>query len=167
MKQMHWPTGSFGLAVLAFFLPFVTVGCNGGNGSGGDLAKFTGFSMMTDSKIQDQAFKGDWHVMVAFAAIVIALIACAVDLSKNSIATAKVAYAIAFFGGVTSVVVLFMLKMYLDDQAAKEGQGIIVFKYEIGYWVAFICSAAGSGLAWYAERSLQEPTYDYGSSGSD
>ena len=80
MKNIHLPIGSFGIAALAFFLPFITVGCNGGSAQ---VAQFTGSYPMGGGNVQGQSVQGDWHAMVAFGAVLLAALICAVKASTT------------------------------------------------------------------------------------
>jgi len=153
MKNIHLPTGSFGLAVLAFFLPFITVGCNG---SSTEVAQLSGFNLMGGGSVQGQSMPSDWHLMVAFAAAVMATLFCAVNVSTLSINTAKGVYFFAAAFGIVAAGMLYWVKSYIDGQVSSQGGGIITIKYEFGYWIALIGSAAGVGLAWYTSNQLEE-----------
>ena len=152
MKNIHLPTGSFGIAVLAFLLPFITVGCNG---SSAEVAQFTGFNLMGGGSIQGQAVQGDWRAMVAFGAVLLATVICAVNANTASRDTARGVYLFAAACGAVTAGMLFWVKSYLDGQVGSQGGGIITVKYEFGYWIALLCSAAGAGLAWYTSTQLE------------
>jgi len=153
MKNMHLPTGSFGIAALAFLLPFVTVGCNGSNAQ---VAQFSGVNLMGGGNVQGQAVQGDWHLMVAFGALVFAVIVCLVNSGAIQAQHARANYNLAIVCGVVAAGMLFWVKSYLDGQVSSQGGGVITVKYEFGYWIALLCSAAGAGLAWYTSTQLED-----------
>ncbi len=135
---------AFVLALVCFFLPFVTFSCQGQT-----VASFSGIQLATGTRIQQpQAFgppkehKVDAEPLatVALLSVLAALVLSFLRGKKWGVGSA----ALAALG----VILLVALKSKLDGDALRQGGGVIQVSYGAGYYLclAFLLSAVGTSI---------------------
>jgi hypothetical protein len=124
----------FVLALICFFLPFVTFSCQGQR-----VATFSGMQLVTGTTLQQpQAFgppqqqKIDPEPLALLAALA-ALAGLAVSFLRGK----RGAIPPAIAGGL-GVVFMLALKSKLDGDVLRQGQGAIQVSYEAGFYAAVI-----------------------------
>lgn len=133
-------SGAFGLAILCFLLPFVSVSC-----SGQKIVTFTGLQLVTGTSFnepkqhanQSKKIKAEPFAVLALASGIIG-IGFTFSRSKKSAATAAAL-------GAIGLVMLLILQSNLRDALLKEG-GPLQLGIEIGYWLAALFYVAAAGL---------------------
>ena len=135
---------AFVLALVCFFLPFVTFSCQGQT-----VASFSGIQLATGTSIQQpQVFgppkehKVDAEPLatVALLSVLAALVLSFLRGKKWGVGSA----ALAALG----VILLVALKSKLDGDALRQGGGVIQVSYGAGYYLclAFLLSAVGTSI---------------------
>ncbi len=120
----------FGFALFCFFLPFVTMSCPGGR------ATLTGVQLVTGTEVQGQAVGFSLMAVLAFVAAAISL---AVSFNK----TRQGSFAAGLMGSM-AFVFLLLLQLKLRNDAAQQGNSLIVLEFGAGYWLSLLGLAAGS-----------------------
>ncbi len=143
----------FAASILSFLLPFITVSCGGQR-----VASFSGVQLATGTSVeQPQIFGPPKKQKVepdptAAVAGICALLGLGLSFlgAKNAIAPAV--------SGAIGVVTLFLMKVRLDDQIVKQGQGMLQVNYETGYVLAIALLIAGAGWnAFLISQQKREP----------
>jgi hypothetical protein len=131
---------AFALALLCFFLPFVSVSCQQQK-----IISFTGIQLVTGTAIEQPQMLGPRKVdrvnPEPFA--VLAFLAGLAGLGVSFLKDQKTALAPAIFGGVGAVCLL-LLKLKFDGDIQRQAAGILQVEYDVGFWlVLLIYLAAG------------------------
>ena len=135
---------AFVLALVCFFLPFVTFSCQGQT-----VASLSGIQLATGTKIQQpQVFglpkehKVDAEPLAAVAllSVLAALVLSFLRGKKWGVGSA----ALAALG----VILLAALKSKLDGDTLRQGEGIVQVSYGAGYYLClvFLLSAVGASI---------------------
>jgi L-asparagine transporter-like permease len=135
---------AFVLALICFFLPFVTFSCQGQ-----EVASFSGMQLATGTKVQQpQIFgapKSEKFSPEPLAVCALLSVLAGVGLSflkgkKGAVGSAALA--------VLGVILLAALKSRLDGEALQQGRGVIQVGYQAGYYLTlvFLLVAAGTGI---------------------
>jgi hypothetical protein len=146
----------FGLALLCFFLPFVQFSCTMQRNIGFPV---TGIQLVTGTEIQNPQFDGPFGgpggksekvpasgmAILAFLCTLGALGVCFVSLRQGTLLA-------AVLGGL-GFVFLLLLKAHLDQEAVKQGQGMMVVDYKFGFILTCLCLLAGVGMHVYLLRT--------------
>lgn len=126
----------FVVAGLGFLLPFVTLSC-----SGQRLATVTGVQLVTGAEAGSHRSPSD-----AQAAFALGMCVLGVLLSLRATGTAgRIPAALA---GAAGTIALLFFKTTLEDEALRQGHGVIRVQYEFGYYLALVAlaSAAAAGF---------------------
>lgn len=131
-------SGFFGLALVTFCLPWMTVSCQQQK-----LTSFTGLQMVTGSEVADPSssmFGGpvktrrvDPNPLAVVAAV-----------------AAVAAFVVSFVGrgaavpAIIGVLVAFALKANVDQDVLKQGEGLMSVSYEPGFWGYILSLITGS-----------------------
>lgn len=150
----------FGLALICFVLPFVTVSCNGQK-----VMSLSGIQLMTGTSIEQpgmfggkgQAKKVDGEpvAIIAFIAGIAGLGLSFMKNRKSSIIPAGL--------GLIGLIMLLVIKIRLDGQVNIAGgatMGLLSLSYGAGYWLAFILYLLASCLNGYAFWQTKAGTQD-------
>lgn len=147
----------FGLVLIAFFLPFMHLSCQGqkiGTSISGfqlitgttmelpDMGKMMAQqpgmpgeppAMKADSKIGSELF-----AIIAFSCAVLGLGLSFLKNKKSAILPA--------ISGVAGLVMLLLLKSKLDGNITKEAGGMVQVEYDIGFWLIAVFFLLAAGL---------------------
>ena len=126
----------FVVAGFGFLLPFVTLSC-----SGQRLATVTGVQLVTG--VEAGSHRSPSDVRAAFA---LGMCVLGVLLSLKAAGTAgRIPAALA---GAAGTVALLFFNTTLEDEALRQGHGVIRVQYEFGYYLALVAlaSAAAAGF---------------------
>ncbi len=130
----------FGITLMCFFMPFVTISCQQQN-----LETLSGIQLTTGStmkvatpagKVEEQKIPGDPLAALAIISSIIGLGTSLIKARKAVIASAG--------SGATGALLLLMLKSKLDEEAFKQGGGLILVNYSFGFWLAFLLLVSAS-----------------------
>lgn len=132
--------GLFGIIILCFFLPFITVSCQGQ-----ELFKLSGIQLVTGVKIKDPIsfdlfeqskkpekttkINPDIRIIVGFIAGILGLGISSFYLIKKI----RFFYIIAGILAGIGFIMMILFKINIDNEILKSGQGIVQVKYNIGY----------------------------------
>jgi hypothetical protein len=121
----------FGLILVCFFLPFMTVSCQSQK-----IYSFTGTQLVTGTSIeQKNSFGGSSTKQqvngepLAFLALACSIAGVGVGLS-NWKKGPKVSIGIAIAG----VILMLLLKSKVDTDVFSQGRGMIQVDYDLGFW---------------------------------
>lgn len=139
---------AFALAVLCFFMPFVSVSCAAMPSarvtlSGLNLA--TGTTVETPQGLGETRRQRVGPMPKASLALLLGVAACAIAFGKVQFRVA------AAFGGLGAVMLL-LVRSELDSEILSEGQGLIVPSFEPGFWLAFAAFIAGGLTSFMAAQ---------------
>lgn len=130
-------SGFFGLTLLCFCLPWVTVSCQQQK-----ITTFTGIQMATGTQIAEpgSGMFGNKQKMKKVDPNPIAIIALAAAIAAliGSFMSGKVSTVPAIIG----ILSMIVLKENIDEDILKQGEGLLNVSYEsgfIGYFVMMIC----------------------------
>ena len=140
-------SAKFGLIILLFIMPFMTVSC-----SGMINIPLSGFDLATGTTLELEA--GKKHNMdpepFATGALGVAVLGVIVGLVKNR--SARLVNAIA---GGAGAVCLFLLKNKMDADVITQGKGMMSLHYETGFWLALILFILAGAVSLFA-MSIQK-----------
>jgi hypothetical protein len=143
----------FGIALICFVLPFVTVSCQGQK-----LATLTGIQLITGTTIKQPSMTGKKQVQKVrgepLAALVFLCVAAGMGLS--CLKGKKSAIAPAVTGGI-GLILLLLLKIKLDRDIFREGEGILQLEYGAGFWFVLILLLFAIGLNFYLMQGKTLP----------
>ena len=124
----------FGLTLICFILPFVTVSCQGQK-----IASFTGVQLMTGTTIKEPGSFGQQKTKKVDSepTVLIAFLAGVAGLGISFLKSKKSAIVPAGFG-LIGLIMLLVMKYRLDNQILSEGGGMLQIDYDIGYWLTFL-----------------------------
>ena len=134
---------SFGLALLCFLLPFVSVSCNQQK-----VASFSGFELVFGTTVQQpqvfgppkpQRVSGEPLAAVAF-------VCCALALGISFAKSRSTEIGGAVLAGV-SLVCLMQLKSKLQDEVLWQSGGFLQVNYESGFWIVILLILTAGGLS--------------------
>lgn len=144
MRKLPLPT--FLLALLCFFLPFVTFSC-----SGQKVATFTGIQLATGTTLErPQAFGPSTSQKIDPEPLaVLALLAALAGLGASFVKGKKGAVGSTVLAGL-GVIFLLALKSRLDNEALSQAGGTIQVSYEAGFYLVMVFLLAAAGASAYA-----------------
>ncbi|MGA7242161.1 MAG: hypothetical protein WBX19_03210 [Terracidiphilus sp.] len=130
--------------LLCFFLPFVTVSCNGMK-----VYSFTGQQLATGTTMSQPEMFGPPKTQKvdpnAFAAVAFLCSAAGVILCLLG---RKMIRSVAVTASVGSASLLAM-KIQLDHQIQKQGMGVAENKYQFGFFIALLLMMVSAGWSLY------------------
>jgi len=132
----------FAVALFGFFLPFVSVTCQGTR-----VASLTGIQLVTGTTVdqpslsrtrsEPQKVSGEPLAVFALLCAIAGLGLSFLKSSKSSLAPALV--------GLAGVILLLALKVKIDNDALREGEGMLQVEYGAGFWLALLSFLVGAG----------------------
>jgi hypothetical protein len=133
-----------GLALICFFLPFVTVSCQGQK-----LLTLTGVQLVTGTTVQvpqmfgpskEEKIPGDGLARLACLSGLVGLLAAIVAKNKGK----TVAAALAGLGAI----LLLVMKSRVENEVLRAGSGLFQVEFGGGYWatVSLFLSTVGARL---------------------
>jgi len=135
----------FFLAMVCFFLPFVTLSC-----AGERIESFTGFQLVAGTELKQPGFFGQVETQkvspepLAFLAFL-----CIVAGLGSSFFSGRKPTGAAAIGGGLGFLLLLALRFKLDGDVARQGQGMIQVSYELGFYLATILFLLAASLSAY------------------
>jgi hypothetical protein len=152
----------FVLALICFFLPFVTFSCQGQK-----VTSLSGIQLVTGTTIQQPQMFGPSQSQkmdpqpLALLAFVCGVLGLALSFAKGRART--VAPAVA--GGIAAILLLAM-KSSIDSDVLSKGSGVIQVNYDVGFYVVVLLLLATAALNVFLlmqRRGLQLPVLKAGS----
>ncbi len=137
---------AFVLALICFFLPFVTFSCQGQK-----IASFSGIQLATGTTVQQpQVFGPPKSQKVGAEPLaVLALLSVLAGAGLSFLKGKKGVVSSAGLAGL-GVILLAALKSKLDGDALRQGGGAIQVNYEAGFYLSLIFLLAAIGAGVYA-----------------
>ena len=158
-KGKKFNRGFFGLAIISFLLPFITVSCQNT-----PIMRFSGVNLITGKTIEvptsafgtteKKSIPGDWRVILAFLSAIIGLLTSFLKKDNSTIPA---------INGSLGPILLLMLKSDLDRQIIEQGQGMLNVTYGLGFWLAFflfLAAAIINGLSLYDDKFSKSESKD-------
>lgn len=146
----------FGITLICFFLPFTKISCQQQ-----EILNLTGVQLATGTSIkqpsltggsQEQKIPGEPLAMLAIASSVVGFVTSLMKARKSAIAPAG--------SGAIGFILLLMLKSKIDDSILREGQGLIVVSYGLGFWLAFLLFVSATVINIYSlvpDKTEEDP----------
>ncbi len=137
----------FGITLICFSLPFVTVSCQQQ-----PVITLTGIQLAAGISIKQPSLfanQSKEQKIPSDPFTVLALISGVVGLGTSFIKAKKSAIAPAL-SGATGSILLLIIKSKLDDEIIKQGQGLLIVTYGLGFWLAFFLFASATVLNVYS-----------------
>jgi FHA domain len=133
---------TFGLALLCFFLPFISVSCQTQK-----IVTFTGIQLVTGATVElPQMFGPPKSEKLPREPLAVLAFACGVvGLGLSFLKGRKIAIGPAVVG-CAGAVALLLLKSKLDADVLKGGNGVLHLDYEVGFWLILLAYAAAAAL---------------------
>jgi hypothetical protein len=135
----------FGLILICFFLPFLTVSCQSQKFVSLTL---TGVQLATGTTIEQPRFlegqKSEEKIPAEPLAFFLIVTTC-VGLGTSFIKSNKSAI-IPAGTGAAGTVLLLLLKSKIDNEVLKSGRGLLQVEYGIGFWISFFLFLAAAIL---------------------
>jgi hypothetical protein len=134
-----WRPAFFAVALICFFLPFVTVSCTTPDA---DIATLSGVQLAVGYTIDDSDFTSSVSTdetsgreLLALVALVAVVVGLGVSFlrSRAGAVTATIAGAVALLA-------LIALMIKLNRDVASNGEGIVRIKYSIFYYLTILVS---------------------------
>jgi hypothetical protein len=146
----------FGVAIICFFLPFVTLSCGGQR-----AMTFSGMQMAIGTSVDEPQLFGPPRKKpvepnpLASLALLCAVLGVILGLTTTSVLSPAIT-------GIAGALSLLLAKGRLDDQVLRQGQGMLQVNTETGYIIAvclFLCVAAWNAyLSWVGYQQRQFAT---------
>jgi len=132
-----------GLALLGYFLPFVSVSCNRQK-----VASLTGIQLAFGTTAQQPQMFGPPKAQRVDAEplATLAFLCCLGALGLGFAKGRNGEIGAAVLAGI-SFVALLLLKSRLEDQALRRSNGMFQVDYEFGFWLVLLSSAAAGVLS--------------------
>lgn len=145
-------SGFLGLALLCFFLPWVTVSCDRQ-----PVVKLSGVQMVKGTTVATSGLTGDERRISGekLAMVACVLIVCALAVSfANMAGSGKVSGALA----IIAAALIIALKIKISKDVSKEGGGLLQLEMQFGYYLTLLSSIVASILSFIGlKNKLAEP----------
>ncbi len=152
----------FALILICFFLPFITISCQGS-----PVIKMSGLQMATGVEMADpsaslnSAFGGvpstpKTQKIPGTPAVGITFCLAGVGLATSLLLKNRQRYLAQAIAGGLGVLLLLWVKSSTDDAVLKQG-GIIQVNYDAGFWLAFLLFLGATGLNGYQYLEDRKP----------
>jgi len=118
-------SGLYGVILLTFLLPFLTVSCEGQN-----MGTITGMDMVTGTSVQGQAMDPNPLVIVI---LMLTLVGIGLGFWVNAKRPL-----LSSITGAAGLILTFVTKVVIDNELAKEGRGLFQAQYKAGFYLMLI-----------------------------
>lgn len=126
---LRFRTAALSFALFCFILPFVTLSCAGFQKS------FSGLETMFGTTVGDDHFDGSALGILAFAVIVIGLLASFSRTRRGALLSAC--------AGALAPLLLFLLKIVIENRVRQASDGMTHVSASVGLWLAGLSAGAG------------------------
>ena len=125
----------FGLILICFFLPFMTVSCQSQK-----IYSFSGTQLVTGTSIeQKNSFSGSsTKQQVNGEPLASLALACSIVGVGVGLSTWKKGPKVSIGIAIAGVILMLLLKSKVDTDVFTQGRGMIQVDYEIGFWGSFL-----------------------------
>lgn len=131
----------FGLALLAFFLPFVTISC------GGVTLTLSGLELMTGTELRAPGMFGPSSAQtVPSEPLAVLAAVCAIAGLAVAAIGGRAGRLGSSAAGAAGIVLLLALRGKIDREATRQAMGLFQIRYAAGYWLALTGFLAGAAL---------------------
>ncbi|MBL7209075.1 MAG: zinc-ribbon domain-containing protein [Dehalococcoidia bacterium] len=149
----------FAIALICFFLPFITVSCGGQK-----VATLTGVQLVTGTAIEQPDLFGEGQqaeTLDGEPLAILAFLSAVAGLGLSFIKGRKIVIAPAI-SGVAGSILLLLLKSKIDNEILSEGAGMIQVEYGIGFWLTILVFLSAAGLNGFlflqSEKAVEDDT---------
>jgi hypothetical protein len=144
--------GLFGLTLVLFSMPFVTLSCPGAE------VTFSGIELAIGKTVQEpQMFDAPKTKRIDGEPVALAALICAVIGVAAAFVSAGPSRILGASAGLVGAVLLLVLKSGIEAEVKEHAMGLFEVRYGIGYWGAFLGYAAGF-LSSFARNPDREPS---------
>ncbi len=146
----------FGIILICFFLPFVTVSCQNQK-----VMTLTGVQLATGTTIEQPSFLERQKKEVKIPAdplTSVVLVSTCVGLATSFLKSQQGVLIPGVTGAVSSVLLL-MSKAKIDNEVLKEGRGLLQVEYGMGFWMSFLLFLSVTALNAYLFFQGKKPFY--------
>ena len=126
----------FGIALLLFLLPWVQLSCQGH-----PVGTLSGYQLVAGTTIEGQKTKGEALAVIALLSTVAGVF---LSLSNN-----KMKHLIVIGASGLGVIMLLALKLKLDGDILRQGQGALQLSYGAGYYLTLLSLLSVIGVNGY------------------
>lgn len=168
-------SANFGVIVILFLLPFVTVSCGGQMMNipltGVDLAIGKNVEMKTPdflntpstSRYASKMSRSNAPNRITvppspLAAISLGLAVFGMAIAFMNIMPARI---IAALSGIAGAVLLLILKMRMDEEAIREGGGLMMLSYGFPYWMSLLLFLGTAGGCVYSVHQMYQKKHHW------
>ncbi|HUY12773.1 MAG TPA: hypothetical protein VMX16_03965 [Terriglobia bacterium] len=137
---------TYGLAVICFFLPFVTFSCQGQR-----VASISGIELATGSSVQQPQMFGPAQTRrePPNSWAVLALLCAVAGTAFGFILKKRGGVALSALAGVGGLLSLVALKSQIDNEVLTQSGGMIQVNYGLGFYLVLILFLTALGLNGY------------------
>jgi len=154
MRQLR--IAPFALALICFLLPFVEVSCQGRK-----MVTLTGLQLATGTQIQQRdAFSGQAQTReIPREPLVFFVLLCTVVATGYCFVSGSRGRKVSALAGTLALILLFVAKSKMDNDAVREGQGMLIVGYGIGYIFTCVLLVVGVAISgWQMSLAGAAPT---------
>lgn len=139
---------TYGLILVCFFLPFVTVSCQGH-----EVVTLSGVQLVTGSTVESPDFfgKGKSERIPAEPVAVFTLLCAIAGLAASSM-KGRTGIGAAATTAIVGLILLLLLKARFDSSLLEKGGGMFVLNYRAGFWLMLLLFICAAGINLYALR---------------
>jgi len=145
-KTKKFSPAVFGLIIICFFLPFMQASCGGEK-----IMSITGVQLVTGMTFEQPIMYGEnpETAKIDPEPLAIATLLCAIiGLLFSFIKKSKSAILPALSAGIGTITML-LLKTKIDNEAMREGGGMLEVEYLFGFWAILLLLIVAVGLNIY------------------
>ncbi len=128
----------FGLTLVLFLLPFVTLSCQGSGFT------FSGVQLAVGTTVQEpQLFGPPKDKRIDAEPFALAALVCAVVGIVAGFVAAVPARLLSASAGLGGAVLLIALRLKIEGEVSRQAMELVQVQWGIGYWGALLCYCAG------------------------
>jgi len=147
-KENIFRPAVFGIALICFFLPFLHISCEGIR-----VATFSEAQLVLGTTIQiPEGFGGKETVRLNGEPLAILTCLSVIVGLALSFSNAIKTYIAAGIMGIVGTILLLLLKVKLDNDIIREGEGMLLSEYGMGYWLTFIILLSAAGYNFFSSN---------------
>lgn len=138
---------AFGIALLCFLLPWVTVSCQGEK-----VESLSGLRLVTGTTVRQESAFGTVNLRKVRSErrAVLALVAAAAGLGASVLLAGRRRRIVQAAAGAAGTLFLVLLKSRIDGEVLEKGQGALSVDYRAGFYLTLVLFAAAAAAGLYA-----------------
>ena len=146
---------TFAIVLISFLLPWVSFSCNGHQ-----FASITGLDLVTGTTFERPSNEGDdKEETIPSDALAITVLTLTVLGLGLALMQRWVPLLYPTLTALVAMIVLLLLRVRIDNNAAEQTRGLLQPDFEFGFWLAFLglLSAAILNVYFFLEQRRQSP----------